>query len=61
MIHDELLKLINRKDDGCRGVGALLAVVELHKPEEYGGAARCRVDGSHYPCSTIEAIEKELS
>jgi hypothetical protein len=40
---------------------ALRAVVELHKPEEYGGPARCPVDGSHYPCSTIQAIEKELS
>jgi hypothetical protein len=67
MTYDELLKLINRKDDGCRGVGALLAVVELHKPLttpnnfthcpecQYGSAA-----GS-YPCKTIQAIEKELT
>ncbi len=62
MTHDELLKLINRKDDGCRGVGALLAVVELHKPEHSIAGYRC----THctlevaYPCPTIQAIEKEL-
>jgi hypothetical protein len=62
MTHDELLKLINRKDDGCRGVGALLAVVELHKPEHSISGYRC----THctlevaYPCPTIQAIEKEI-
>ena len=61
MTHDELLAKIN-SFSCCSGAHevALRAVVELHKPEENGGPARCRVDGSHYPCPTIQAIEKEL-
>jgi hypothetical protein len=69
MTHDELLKLINRKDDGCRGVGALLAVVELHKPESsrMPFCVECRsvwqgeIDVVLYPCPTIKAIERELA
>ena len=71
MIHNELLVEIdiqlrhlpsyfNAGDKTIAGMKALRAVVELHKPEESGGPARCRVDGSHYPCPTIKAIEKEL-
>ena len=60
MTHDELLEEINTAEYSWWMQDALRAVVELHKPEEYGGPARCRVDGSHYPCSTIQAIEKEL-
>ena len=65
MTHDELLTKIDNFEpddelDSVNSMNALRAVVELHKPEEYGGPARCRVDGSHYPCSTIQAIEKEL-
>ena len=61
MTYDELLDMIGSLTC-CSGAHevALLAVVKLHKPEESGGPARCRVDGSHYPCSTIQAIEKEL-
>ena len=77
MTHDELLAEIDMayglisyaetSDQGLKALqigdyfNALRAVVELHKPEESGGPARCRVDGSHYPCSTIQAIEKELA
>jgi hypothetical protein len=70
MTHDELLAKINDSTDGLKhddifplliaNTQALRAVLELHKPEEYGGPARCPVDGSHSPCSTIQAIEKEL-
>ena len=41
---------------------ALRAVVELHKPVEgkFGlSCLKCR-DYENYPCSTIQAIEKEL-
>lgn len=68
MTQDELLKLIKRKDDGCRGVGALLAVVELHKPMIWKNLGNdtdgymCEVcEGNSYPCPTIQAIEKELN
>ena len=66
MTHDELLIEINRRLDvalyngDAQSIHALRAVVELHKSEGFGGPERCRVDGSHYPCSTIKAIEKEL-
>jgi len=67
MTHDELLARMFKLSketayEPCfEFEDALGAVVELHKPEGYGGPARCRVDGSHYPCSTIQAIEKELN
>ena len=60
MTHDELLALLNAKSDSDE-VHALRAVVELHSPEEYGGPARCPVDGSHYPCSTIQAIAEHFT
>ena len=66
MTHDELKALIENKFNNqsplhdAQIVNALYRVVELHKPEEYGGPARCPVDGSHYPCPTIQSIEKEL-
>ena len=59
-----------------KGIKALLAVIELHKPYEttppWGGNkyTACNVcetgtnDGDYkleYPCPTIEAIEKELA
>ena len=37
---------------------ALCAVVELHKP--YGDIMCSVCEGISYPCSTIQAIEKEL-
>ena len=69
MTHDELLAKI---DDFIvfRGalkndfVYALRAVVELHMPRtESNYCAKCRNAGGKlipYPCSTIQAIEKEL-
>jgi len=55
MNHAELMK----------GLKALLAVVELHKPITHQGyedeglfCNNCEFD---YPCSTIQAIEKELN
>ena len=40
---------------------ALRAVVELHKPDQYGNCP-CQewAVKDEYPCYTIEAIEKEL-
>ena len=37
---------------------ALRAVVELHKPKD--GKKFCKTCGKFFPCSTIQAIEKEL-
>ena len=69
MTHNELLAKIKT---GNEFVGikyapdshtfALRAVVELHKPVEgkFGlSCLKCR-DYENYPCSTIQAIEKEL-
>ena len=65
MTHDELMK----------GLKALLAVVELHKPVEFSyiesdketifiACDTCYINKlkeTHiYPCETIQAIEKEL-
>jgi hypothetical protein len=65
MTHDELMK----------GLKALNAVVELHKPEDNYGGDVCKycfdmawektglsMDNKqfNYPCPTIQAIEKEL-
>ena len=63
MTHDELLAKINYFTC-CSGAHelALRAVVELHKPVEgkFGlSCLKCR-DYENYPCSTIQAIEKEL-
>jgi hypothetical protein len=54
MTHDELA-------NAFMGNPSTLAVIELHSPEEYGGPARCAVDGSHYPCSTIQAIAEHFT
>jgi len=69
MTHDELLAKI----DGyscCSGAHeiALLAVVELHKPDWRNQCSHCLEPNDHdelnknylYPCPTIQAIEKEL-
>jgi hypothetical protein len=63
MTHNELLTKINNYTC-CSGAHelALKAVVELHKPVEgkFGlSCLKCR-DYENYPCSTIQAIEKEL-
>ena len=65
MTHDELLaELTDIEPVYARATlySALRAVVELHKPVEgkFGlSCLRCR-DYENYPCSTIQAIEKEL-
>ena len=70
MTHDELIAYIDDSTDGLKhehlfeklltNTKAFRAVVELHKPYGTGGPERCESDGSHYPCETIQAIEKEL-
>jgi len=63
MTHDELLIEINRRLDvalyngDAQSIHALLAVVELHKPDELNHCGVC----NQYLCETIQAIEKELS
>ena len=69
MTYDELLaSIIDYGENGPIDYGqidlskALCAVVELHKPVEgkFGlSCLKCR-DYENYPCSTIQAIEKEL-
>jgi len=67
MTHDELLAKLNSsqifgKKFGVKAYLALCAIVELHKPVEgkFGlSCLKCR-DYENYPCSTIQAIEKEL-
>ena len=69
MTHDELLaSIIDYGQNGPIDYGqidlsnALRAVVELHKPRDYKGenwCIGCNAD-FHYPCPTIQAIEKEL-
>ena len=74
MTHDELLKEINTSEYPWWMQDALRAVVELHKPMkepkksgwfegvEYkeGYVIGCEFDNYHYPCPTIQVIEKEL-
>ena len=72
MTHDELLleiTMINQSGDRNKNFEALRAVMELHKPEDkhWGGNLWCPVcsdkEGDFikaYPCTTIQAIEKEL-
>jgi hypothetical protein len=77
MTHNELLDKIywywrrdNRGADGLQPMvdyrRALLAVVELHKPNK-SFPEFCDVcwweehERENYPCQTIQAIEKELS
>lgn len=67
MTHDELLSLVDQSET----YKALRAVVELHKPIPSFTRFICaicmqrsdddyEVYDSDYPCSTIQAIEKEL-
>ena len=70
MTYEELLVRVKLWDDYAKGgytpaaFQALRAVVELHKPDiPYGlheAIEACPIDGDVYPCSTIQAIEKEL-
>jgi hypothetical protein len=67
MTHDELLAKIDKGgaeafESDSYGWLALRAVVALHY-EHIGGAENaiyCYECSVHYPCSTIQAIEKEL-
>lgn len=69
MTHDELLtKITHRmldevqtKSHDYKTHKALLAVVELHKPEHSIRGYRCTFDDELYPCPTIQAIEAELN
>lgn len=67
MTHDELLILVTGGTDYTMAEEHLLyrkafrAVVELHKPEHSILGYCCNLDDEHYPCRTIQAIEKELS
>lgn len=71
MTHDELLKKAQSEsaDRGGASIAALIAVVELHKPDEtdfpddYENCVECSGNGyvAMYPCHTIKVIEKELS
>lgn len=70
MTHDELLAKIAKLSITPETnvvpselATALLAVVELHKPDDYGWCGCATGDpylDTAYPCSTIQAIEKEL-
>lgn len=58
-IHDRLAELHGA--EVCDGfTHALLAVVELHKPVRMDGGFITCMGCSQSPCSTIQAIEKEL-
>ena len=69
MTHDELLAEINLASRGeyASLAVALIAVVELHKPNEDNCCTGCPYDFEYdghfysYPCPTIQAIEKELA
>jgi hypothetical protein len=73
MTHEELLDCVTKSRDYTdiqepnvrmvEELNALRAVVELHKPTEYGDCSHCfglHSMGETYPCPTIQAIEKEL-
>lgn len=64
MTHDELLAKIDEEAMlGNKEWKAFRAVVELHKPFEIDreGNYNCQECEWEYPCSTIQAIEQELS
>ena len=66
MNHDELLAKLDDYGFGVPPLNALRAVVELHKPNEFGDCSICVIRTvidlgvASYPCPTIQAIEKEL-
>ena len=64
MTHDELLAICDNYSfkDSAEPVKALRAVVELHKSNDDGLTCNeCTASETEwYPCSTIQAIEKEL-
>ena len=62
MTHDELLAKFKDLKPESRVCNALRAVVELHKPWNFGCSHCINIEGGYmsYPCPTIQAIEKEL-
>lgn len=67
MTHDELLAEINLASRGeyANLAVALIAVVELHKPKAHLSTDDLWCQGCYptmatYPCSTVQAIEREL-
>lgn len=68
MTYEELLAICDNYSfkDSSEPVKALRAVFELHKPKlDYVGrpqCSECLIGNSwkHWPCATIQAIEKEL-
>ena len=70
MTHDELLAKISYERNFDEGLSnnALRAVIELHKPNDYGncqgcpthGEFSCGLDNDWNYCPTIKAIEREL-
>lgn len=75
MTYDEILQGLDFElkaaefEDACgdggwpRGVKALIAIAELHKPMDENRYCRaCHPEQyGNYPCPTIQAIEKELA
>ena len=69
MTHDKLLAKFSNDENGYAGstplqrLYALRAVVELHKPWNFGCSHCINIEGGYmsYPCPTIQAIEKELA
>jgi len=70
MTHDELLKKAQSEsaDRGGASIAALIAVIELHKPDEsdfpddYENCVECSSNGyvAMYPCPTIQTIQEQL-
>ena len=68
MTHDDLLGIVNRLLHLGKGIEALKAVIELHKPEIGPSeklyclaCARIEYGFLSYPCPTIQAIENILT
>jgi hypothetical protein len=61
MTHDELINKINVLGH-TSSWAALSAVVELHKPWNFGCSHCINIEGGYmsYPCPTIQAIEGEI-
>lgn len=61
MTHDKLLARLDDYGFGVPPLNALRAVVELHiRVLDPVGRPECLSCRRHYPCPTIQAIEKEL-
>jgi 3-polyprenyl-4-hydroxybenzoate decarboxylase len=66
MTHDELRAKIQHYNwvEANDLIQAIDAVVELHKPNDFGNCTACGLSPTNtlvvYPCKTIKSIEKEL-